>query len=35
MEKAAAKCVRACADEAAAVQNDAELKAFSRSLDGA
>ena len=28
LEKAAAGCVRACADEAAAVRNDAELKAF-------
>ena len=28
MEKAAAECVRACADESAAVRNDAELKAF-------
>ena len=28
LEKAAAECVRACADEAAAVRNDAELKAF-------
>ncbi len=28
MEKAAAKCIRACGDEAAAVLNDAELKAF-------
>ena len=28
LEKAAAACVRACADEAAAVRNDAELKAF-------
>jgi phenylalanyl-tRNA synthetase alpha chain len=28
MEKAAAECVRACAEESAAVRNDAELKAF-------
>jgi phenylalanyl-tRNA synthetase alpha chain len=28
LEKAAAECARACADEAAAVWNDAELKAF-------
>ncbi|MFZ0773413.1 MAG: phenylalanine--tRNA ligase subunit alpha [Candidatus Sulfotelmatobacter sp.] len=28
LEKAAAGCIRACADEAAAVRNDAELKAF-------
>jgi phenylalanyl-tRNA synthetase alpha chain len=28
LEKAAAACVRACADEAGAVRNDAELKAF-------
>jgi phenylalanyl-tRNA synthetase alpha chain len=28
MEKAAADCVRACADEAVAVRSDAELKAF-------
>jgi phenylalanyl-tRNA synthetase alpha chain len=28
LEKAAAKCIRACGDEAAEVRNDAELKAF-------
>jgi phenylalanyl-tRNA synthetase alpha chain len=28
LEKAAAKCIRACADEAASVRNDAEVKAF-------
>ncbi len=28
LEKAAAKCMRACADEAAKVRNDAQLKAF-------
>ncbi len=28
LEKAAAECIRACADEAAAVRNDAELKTF-------
>src|SRR5579862_6988932 len=28
LERAAGECVRACAEEAAAVRNDAELKAF-------
>ena len=28
LEKAAAECVRACAEEAAAVRNEAELKEF-------
>lgn len=28
LERAAGKCIRACTDEAAAVRNDAELKAF-------
>ena len=33
LEKAAAECVRACAGEAGAVRNDAELKGVSRSVD--
>ena len=28
LEKAAAECIRACVDEAAAVRNEAELKAL-------